>query len=212
MLLSALQASRKRNRTISMFRHFGALGLFGLAILDSTPLPTFGGPDILLVILVVSHRNPWYEYAAAATGGSVVGAYITFKLAQRAGRAYLDTKFGRQRTPRLLRAFDRWGMGVLVASAAIPFPMPTSLFFAAAGASGSYRTERFLGAVTGSRAFRYTIVAIVAHLYGRHVIRVLSHPTQYWPWLLLFSGLFIVLMVLGVLVSRRIAEPEVSSA
>jgi Beta-lactamase len=31
----------------SMFRHLGALGLFFLAILDSSPLPTFGGPDIL---------------------------------------------------------------------------------------------------------------------------------------------------------------------
>src|SRR5215470_14860087 len=173
MLLAAVRASRKRTSALSMFRHFGALGLFGLAILDSTPLPTFGGPDILMVILVARHRNPWYEYAAAATVGSVIGAYITFKLAQRAGRAYLETKFGRQRTPRLLKAFDHWGMSVLVASAAIPFPMPTSLFFAAAGASGSYRTASFLGAVTGSRASRYTAVAIVSHLYGRHVIRVL---------------------------------------
>jgi hypothetical protein len=42
----------------SMFRHLGALGLFFLAILDSSPLPTFGGPDILIAILAASHRNP----------------------------------------------------------------------------------------------------------------------------------------------------------
>ena len=57
-----------------MFRHLGG-GVF-LAILDSTPLPTFGGPDILMAILAASHRNPWYEYAAVATTGSVIGAYI----------------------------------------------------------------------------------------------------------------------------------------
>jgi len=39
----------------SMFRHLGALGLFFLAILDSSPLPTFGGPDILTAILAATH-------------------------------------------------------------------------------------------------------------------------------------------------------------
>src|ERR1700690_3965779 len=59
-----------------MFRHLGAFGLFSLAIVDSSPLPTFGGPDILTAILAASHRNPWYEYAAVATAGSVIGAYL----------------------------------------------------------------------------------------------------------------------------------------
>ena len=70
-----------------MFRHLGALGLFFLAILDSSPLPTFGGPDILTAILAASHRNPWYEYAAVATAGSVIGALLTFRVARRAGSA-----------------------------------------------------------------------------------------------------------------------------
>jgi len=135
MLLSLLQSSRRnRNSTLRLFRHFGAAGLFFLAILDGTPLPTFGGPDILIVILVVTRRNLWYEYAAAATGGAVIGAYITFRLARRAGRAYLESNFGGKRIPKLLKAFDRWGTGALIASSAIPFPLPTSAFFAAAGA------------------------------------------------------------------------------
>lgn len=213
MFLSALQASRRnRSSALNLFRHFGALGLFGLAILDSMPLPTFGGPDILIVILVVSRRNPWYEYSAAATAGSIIGAYLTFRLAQKAGQAYLETKFGRRQTPRLLKAFDRWGMSVLVASAAIPFPMPTSLFFAAAGASGSYRTTKFMSVVTLSRAFRYTSVALIAHLYGRHMVRVLRHPTQYWGWLLLFSVLFVALIVAGFMLNRRVADSEASPA
>ena len=48
----------------STLRHLGAAGLFFLAILDSSPLPTFGGPDILTAILAASHRPLWYEYAA----------------------------------------------------------------------------------------------------------------------------------------------------
>ena len=173
MFLSGLQATRRnRNTTLRLFRHFGALGLFCLAILDGTPLPTFAGRDILLVIPVVSRRNPWYEDAATATAGATIGAYITFRLAQKAGRVYLESKFGRQRLSKLLKLFDRWGMGILVASSAIPFPLPTSVFFAAAGASNGYRTPAFLISVAASRGFRYTAIAIIADLYGRHVIRV----------------------------------------
>ena len=207
MFLSALQARRRsQGRALAAFRHLGALGLFFLAILDSTPLPTFGGPDILIVILVVTRRNPWYEYAASATAGSIIGAYLTFRLAHRAGRAYLDSKFARQRVPQLLKIFDRWGIGVVIASAAIPLPMPTSMFFAAAGASGKYHGPTFLTAVTLARGFRYTGVAMVAHLYGRHVIRVLRHPTRYWGWLVLLSIIFALLTVTGVLINRRLAE------
>lgn len=208
MLLSVLQARRRNppNRALAWFRHLGALGLFFLAVLDGTPLPTFGGPDILLVILVVSRRNPWYEYAAAATVGAVIGAYLTFRLARRAGRAYLESKFSGRQIPKLLKIFDRWGMGVVVASCAIPFPLPTSMFFAAAGASGKYHTPTFLSAVTLARGFRYTAVAIIAHLYGRHVIRVLRHPIQYWGWLILFSAIFVLLIAAGTLVNRRVAE------
>lgn len=205
-MLFALQTRRRSsNHALAAFRHLGALGLFFLAILDGTPLPTFGGPDILLVILVVSRRNPWYEYTAAATAGAVIGSYLTFKLARGAGKAYLD-KFTGRRIPKLLKLFDRWGLGIVIASSAIPFPLPTSLFFAAAGVSGKYHTPNFLGAVTLARGFRYTCVALIAHLYGRHVIRVLRHPTQYWGWLLLFCGLFVLLIATGILINRRAAE------
>jgi membrane protein YqaA with SNARE-associated domain len=206
MLLSLLQASRKKTSTLRLFRHFGAAGLFFLAILDGTPLPTFGGPDILIVILVVTRRNPWYEYAAAATVGAVIGAYITFRLARRAGRAYLESKFGQKRIPKLLKTFERWGTGVLVASSAIPFPLPTSAFFAAAGASNGYSTSKFVTAVAVSRAARYSAIALIAHLYGRHMIRVLRHPTQYWGLLLLFGGLFVALIITGIVLNSRVAE------
>ncbi|MBV9482937.1 MAG: hypothetical protein JO249_19675 [Acidobacteria bacterium] len=207
MLLSALQNRRtNRNTALAAFRHLGAVGLFFLAILDSTPLPTFGGPDILIAILVVSRRNPWYEYAGAATAGSVLGAYLTFRLARKAGQAYFESKVGRRRIHKLLGVFDRWGMGVVIASSAIPFPLPTSMFFAAAGASGKYQSPMFLATVTLARGVRYTAVAIVAHLFGRHVIRVLRHPTQYWGWLLLASAVFVVLIATGFLINRRGAE------
>lgn len=193
---------------MAIFRHLGAVGLFFLAILDSSPLPTFGGPDILIVILVSTRISPWYVYVVVATVGSAVGAYITFQLAHRAGRAYLDSKFGQRRIPALLNAFDRWGLGALVASTAIPFPVPTSLFFAAAGASNRYRLRSFMTTVTFCRAIRYTAVALIAHVYGRHIIRVLRHPGQYWGWLLVFAAIFAFILAAGFLFTRRLTPPS----
>lgn len=204
------QATRHRPSTFTLFRHLGAGGLFGLAILDSTPLPTFGGPDILIVILVVTRHTPWYECAPAATAGSMIGAYITFRLARRAGRAYLDSKFGQHKVPKVLGLFHRWETGALVASTAIPFPFPTSLFFAAAGASNKYSVKKYLTVVGLSRAARYFTVAIVGELYGRHVIRVLRHPVQYWGWFVLFLVAMVAMLAAGVWVQKHVGASNVS--
>lgn len=99
---------QKPHSLTSKFRHLGAFGLFVLAILDSSPVPTLGGPDILTTILSASHRNPWYEYTAVAAAGSVIGAYMTFRLARKAGEAYLQKHFTRK-ARGMLDFFNRWG-------------------------------------------------------------------------------------------------------
>jgi membrane protein YqaA with SNARE-associated domain len=203
----SLLAPRPRRQTspslIATLRHLGAAGLFFLAILDSSPLPTFAGPDILTAILAASHRPLWYEYAASATAGSLLGAYLTFRLAHKAGSAYLDSKFKKSRVSKFLKLFKHWGTGTLFASAAIPLPSPTSMFFAAAGAS-DYPRGRFLTIVALARALRYFGIAYIAGHYGRHFLRVLRHPLQHWGWLLLFVSLTCVLVVGGIVMSRRL--------
>jgi membrane protein YqaA with SNARE-associated domain len=194
---------RRGHGVTSIFRHLGALGLFSLAIVDSSPLPTFGGPDILTAILAASHRNPWYEYAAVATAGSVIGAYLTFRLARKAGSAYLHSKFGHRKLDAILNFFHKWGTGALAVSTAVPIPMPTSMLFAAAGAS-DYGVGRFLTVVIICRSARYTFIAIIADHYGRHFVRVLRHPSQYWGWLLLFSAVIFSLIMAGILLNRRL--------
>jgi membrane protein YqaA with SNARE-associated domain len=201
-----IQAARphRGHGMMRIFRHLGALGLFPLAILDSTPLPTFGGPDILTAILAASHRNPWYEYAAVATTGSVIGAYLTFRIGRRAGLAYLREKFGLRRLDAILVFFERWGTNTLAVSTAVPFPSPTCVLFAAAGAS-NYRTGRFLTVVSICRCARYTFIAVIADHYGRHFVRVLRHPAQDWEWLLLFAAVIFTFTMAGILLNRRIA-------
>jgi membrane protein YqaA with SNARE-associated domain len=205
MLIDFLQAAAKKKRSSSFaatLRHLGAFGLFSFAILDSLPVPTFGGPDILTAVLAASHRNPWYEYAAVATAGSLIGAFITFRLARQAGLAYLNKNFG-SRVPAVLKLFEKWGTGALAVSTAVPFPSPTSLFFAAAGASG-YGTRKYLVVVGLCRAVRYSLIAILADHYGRHFTRVIRHPAQYWGWLLLFAAVIAGVVATGIVINKRL--------
>ena len=210
-LLAPVHRRTPHPTLLTTLRHLGAAGLFFLAILDSSPIPTLGGPDILTAVLAASHRPLWWEYAAAATAGSVIGAYLTFRLARAAGSAYLDKKFKRSRLSKFLGLFQHWGTGTLIASTVIPLPSPTSMFFAAAGA-GDYPRGRFLAIVTLCRAARYFTIAFVAGHYGRHFLRVLRHPTQHWGWIVAALILALVLVAAGVLVSRRLETANMDRA
>jgi membrane protein YqaA with SNARE-associated domain len=209
MLVDFLQgATKKRGGTLTAtLRHLGAFGLFSLAIVDSMPLPTFGGPDILTAILAASHHDPWYEYAIAATAGSLIGAFLTFRMARQAGMAYLDKSFGSGRVPAFMRLFKRWGTAALAVSAAVPFPTPTSFFFAAAGAS-NYNLRKYLIVVGLCRALRYSLIAILSDHYGRHFVRAVRHPGQYWGWLLLFAVLIAAATASAIVIKRRLQTTD----
>ena len=202
-LLAQVQRRRRPHTFASTLQHLGGFGLFFLAILDSSPIPTFGGLDIVLAILSASHRNPWYEYAASATAGSVIGAYLTFRLARKAGSAYLESKFNKSKVSKFQTLFKKWGIGTLAASAAIPLPTPTGMFFIAAGAS-DYSSGKFILIVTLSRAARYAGIAIIAAHYGRNFIHALRHPTQYWGWMLFFIAMTVAVIAGGILINRRL--------
>jgi len=201
-------------RRASVLRHVGAFGLFFIAILDSTPIPTFGGPDILTAVLAARRGEPWYYYAAAATLGSVIGAYLTFHIARHAGSAYLEKKFGARRVTTVLEFFQRWGTGALVLSALLPLPSPTSTFFAAAGVL-NYPVRKFLVVVGLARAARYFAIAAIASYFGRRFIQVFIHPRQYLGWLLLIVCFVCILIAAAVVVRRQFeaaqeAEPPLS--
>ena len=199
----------KRRGALRFLVHLGAAGLFGLAILDSMPLPTFGGADILTAILAARHGQPWYEYAAAATAGSIIGSWITFRLARKAGLSYLNKRFGRMRVTAVLQVLESWGTLALAISAGVPFPTPTSAFFAAAGASG-YSMRKYLIVVGVARALRYSLVAFLADRFGRNFLHALRHPAEAWGWLLLLAALVTAAVAGVALMNRRLASASSS--
>ena len=184
-------------------RHLGGLGLFLLAIVDSTPIPTFGGLDILTAILAARQREPWYYYAAVATAGSVIGAYFTFRMARKAGLDYLNRKFGKRKVARLLKYFQRWGTGALVVSTVIPLPFPTSSFFAAAGVL-DYPLRTFIVVVALGRAVRYGAIAAIASHYGRRFVVGLRHLGGHSGWLLAIAAAVVIAVTAAMLLRKRL--------
>lgn len=192
--------SRSVSITATLFQ-LGGFGLFFFGILDSLPLPIFAGTDILIAILAASHRSPWYEFAVVATAGSLIGAFITFRLARRAGFAYLHSRFGSGQVPIILRLFQRWDTGALVAATVIPF-FPASVFFAAAGAS-NYPIRKYFTIVLLCRAMRYSLLAALADHYGSHFTCIVQHPAQYWGWLLVFAAIMAGTAASVIVVNKR---------
>ena len=184
-------------------RHLGGLGLFLLAIVDSSPIPTFGGLDILTAILAARQREPWYYYAGVATAGSVIGAYLTFRVARKAGLDYLNRKFRKRKVAKLLKYFQRWGTGALVVSTVIPLPFPTSAFFAAAGAL-DYPLRTFIVTVALGRAVRYGAIAAIASHYGRRFVVGLRHLGGHSGWLLAIAAAVVIAVTAAMLLRKRL--------
>src|ERR1035441_4539805 len=70
--------------------HLGALGLFSVAVIDSSviPLPLPGSTDLLLLWLVAHSGDPWL-LAPCAIAGSILGGYTTWHIGRRGGEEAL---------------------------------------------------------------------------------------------------------------------------
>ena len=185
-------------------RHLGGLGLFLFAIVDSSPIPTFGGLDILTAILAARQREPWYYYAAVATAGSVIGAYLTFRMARKAGLDYLNRKFGKRKVAKLLKYFQRWGTGALVVSTADTFALPYERVFRRQQALLDYPLRTFIVIVALSRAVRYGAIAAIASHYGRRFVVGLRHLGGHSGWLLAIAAAVVIVVTAAMVLRKRL--------
>jgi len=207
------QAARRTPRPTgwqAALRHMGAFGLFALAILDGSPVPTFGSLDLLTAILAARHREPWYFYAAVATVGGLIGSFITYSIARRAGEAYLSRKLGEARVHRLLDFVRKWGAGTLISATLFPPPFPATMVFAAAGIL-NYPRRRYLVTVAGGRALRYGLLAWAGERYGRHFIRLVRNPSRYLGWSILIGVLMIAIIAGGLYLRRWLREEPIAT-
>jgi membrane protein YqaA with SNARE-associated domain len=158
--------------------HLGGLGFIPLGLLDSSIVPIPGSMDLLTIILSARHAELWFYYAVMATIGSVIGGYVTYRLARKGGKETLARKLPRGKLEKVYKIFGRWGFGAIAIPALLPPPAPMVPFLLAAGAM-QYSVTKFLAAMTLGRIVRYSILAYLAARYGRHVLASISqvrHP------------------------------------
>src|ERR1700692_1304753 len=87
--------------------HLGGLGFIPLGLLDSSVIPLPGSMDLLTIFLSARHKDLWFYYAVMATVGSVLGGYVTYRLARKGGKATLERKFSPERLEKIYQAFER---------------------------------------------------------------------------------------------------------
>ncbi|MFY9802099.1 MAG: VTT domain-containing protein [Candidatus Acidiferrales bacterium] len=173
----------------------GGPGLILLGLVDSSVIPVPGSMDAMTIVLAAHDREWWPYYAVMATAGSVIGAYLTYRIARNRGEKALHDKVSPRNVKKVTKAFERWGFGAIVIPALLPPPMPMVPFVIAAGAL-QYSSKKFLAAISAGRLVRYLILAYLGAEYGRKIFRVvLAHGET-----TLIATIALVVMVALVLV------------
>jgi membrane protein YqaA with SNARE-associated domain len=165
--------------TAHVVRHWfltlGGPGLILLGLIDSSVIPIPGSMDAMTIVLSAHQHTWWLYYAVMATVGSVVGAYLTYRLARNRGEKALSDRLSKRNAKKVVRTFERWGFGAIALPALLPPPMPMVPFVIAAGAL-QYSERKFLLAMSLGRVVRYCILAYLGAVYGRKIFAVvLAH-------------------------------------
>lgn len=171
-------------------RQLGLLGEVLLGVADASVIPTPGSLDILLILLVASEPRHWWIYVIAATTGSAIGAYLTYRIGFKGGKEGLEKRIPEKKLAKAYRWSQKYGVGAVAVPALLPPPFPLSPFLLAAGVLKVPKTK-FLAAYSAGRLVRYSVVAWLGRRYGRALIHVMEQYSRPIIWAL------IVLAVLG---------------
>jgi len=192
-------AAKSSTGFLGWLMHLGGLGLFALAIVDSSvvPIPLPGSTDLVLLLLTAfrssSIRSP-IIFASCAFAGSVIGGYFAWAAGKKGGEAALE-RLGKGRfVQRVQRWVKRNGILSVWLAAVHPPPIPLLPFTLAAGALG-LSLPRFMIAYCTGRAFRYGVIAWLGYKYGRQVVVWWEKDLKGWTTPIL--SVYITLLVLG---------------
>jgi membrane protein DedA with SNARE-associated domain len=197
-------AASHRSPLLRWLISLGGVGLFAVAIVDSSviPLPLPGSTDFLLLLLT-AHRGTtalWAVWLAfCAFGGSLVGGYLTWSTGRKGGEVALARYVPKRYLARITGWVERHGVWSVSLSAILPPPVPLTPFLLAAGALGVTR-GRFLVSYGAARLVRYGLLAWLGITFGRHVVTLWWHKLDDWSAVILwtYAGLIVAGIGYGV--------------
>jgi membrane protein YqaA with SNARE-associated domain len=162
-----------------------------MGTMDSSFLFLPFGNDLLVVLFVARNHDAWPIYVISAVCGSTLGVFFLDLVARKAGEAGIKKMAGEKRFRSLKRRFEKYGIWGLVLACLSPPPFPFTMVVAVTSAL-HYPRAKLLSTVAISRAVRFTILSVLALVYGRHILRIMNTPAFKWTMIV-----FVCLCVVG---------------
>jgi membrane protein YqaA with SNARE-associated domain len=178
---------------------FGPVGVFLLAILESSGLPIPAILDVSLTLLAWKSPERAYLAATLAVAGSLIGNIGLFSAARFGGSRWV--KAPKPQAPHRFRHwFQRYGLITVFVPAVLPIPLPLKVFVISAGV---LRTSlvRFMAVVAVARTIRYFGLAWLGVRLGEDAPGFLKRNV--WTFTGAAAALVLVLFVLVWLADRR---------
>ena len=179
--------------------HFGPVGVFLLAILESSGLPIPAMLDVALTLLAWKSPVLAFPAAALAVAGSLIGNIALFQAARFGGSRFI--KAPHPDTPRRFQQwFQRYGLITVFVPAVLPIPLPLKVFVISAGVLRT-TLARFIAVVVMARTIRYFGLAWLGVSLGKDAPGFLKR--NLWTFTGAAAALVLVLFVLVWLADRR---------
>jgi membrane protein YqaA with SNARE-associated domain len=177
----------------------GAVGIFGIALLDAAFIPMPGGPDLVVMALSQHNHAMMPVYVVAAVIGSTLGCLVPYWIGRKAGEASLR-RVKEERRARITRLVHRYGLLSMLAGALLPPPFPFKLLLITAGV---FRVKiwQFLGALAVGRIIRFSLEGVIAVRYGDHAAHIFK---EYYPTIGLgCAAVILAILIFNTLRNRR---------
>jgi membrane protein YqaA with SNARE-associated domain len=154
----------------------GGVGLFIIALLDSSFLSFPQVNDILVIVLSTKNPERMAYYAAMTVAGSLVGCLLLFRVARSGGDVFLRKRFKGPHIDRAMAAYQKFGLLAVIVPAMLPPPVPLKLFVLLAGAA-RLPVWQFAVAIIIGRSIRYFGQGYLAVLYGAQAMNLIRQRT-----------------------------------
>lgn len=151
----------------------GGVGLFVLALLDSSFLSFPQVNDLLIIFLSTRYPERMPYYATMTTLGSLAGCFLLYAVARKGGESFLRRRFSGARVTRGMALYQRHGLLAVIIPSLLPPPTPFKLFVLLAGAA-DVSPWKFGAAVAIGRGIRYFGQGYLAVLYGERAATIVK--------------------------------------
>ncbi|MBL8152368.1 MAG: VTT domain-containing protein [Blastocatellia bacterium] len=168
---------------------YGWIGLFAIALLDSTFVPVPSGPDVLLIGLSIgSTLSNIIICMVAATVGSTLGCSILYLASKNAGVRALK-RISPEKREYVKDMLGRYDLLAVIGASLMPPPFPFKPFIICAGVF-NFDLKRLIAGLLIGRSARFIILGLLSLYFGQATIELVKrHGWKVLVVIIILGGL-----------------------